>query len=104
MAEKADILTAQGHLHEALKTYQQALELASQHESGVLRVMAHHYLGMAMLYHEMGDDKLAEQHLQKSLEFAALHRSVDWSYRKCIAQAQLMESAGDLECGNRTIG
>jgi LuxR family maltose regulon positive regulatory protein len=44
----------------------------------------------------MGDDKLAAQHLQKSFEFAALHRSVDWSYRKCIAQAQLMESAGDL--------
>jgi LuxR family maltose regulon positive regulatory protein len=97
MAEKADILTAQGHLREALSTYQQSLDLASEHESGVLRVMAHHYLGMAMLYHEMGEDEAADQHLQKSLELGGLHISADWSYRRCIAQARLKESAGELE-------
>jgi LuxR family maltose regulon positive regulatory protein len=96
MAEKADILAVQGHLREALRTYQQSLQLASEHDQRVLRVMAHPYLGMAMLYHEMGDDEAAEQHLEKSLELAGLHRSVDWSYRKCVAQAQLNESAGDL--------
>jgi LuxR family maltose regulon positive regulatory protein len=97
MVEKADILAAQGHLREALRTYQQALQLASKHDSRVLRVMAHPYLGMSVLYHEMGDDKAAEQHLQKSLELASLHRSVDWSYRRCIAQARLHESTGDLD-------
>lgn len=97
MAEKADILTAQGHLGEALRTYQQSLQLAAEYDSRVLRVMTHPDLGMSMLYHEMGDDKAAEQHLQKSLELATLHRSVDWSYRKCIAQARLKESAGDLD-------
>jgi LuxR family maltose regulon positive regulatory protein len=97
MVEKADILTIQGHLREALRTYQQSLQLASEHDSRVLRVMAHPYLGMSMLYHEMGDDKAAEQHLQKSLELAGLHRSVDWSYRERIAQAQLNESEGDLD-------
>ncbi len=97
MVEKADILAAQGHLREALRTYQQSLQLASEHDSRVLRVMAHPYLGMSVLYHEMGDDKAAEQHLQKSLELASLHRSVDWSYRKCIAQARLHESAGNLD-------
>jgi LuxR family transcriptional regulator, maltose regulon positive regulatory protein len=97
MAEKADILAAQGHLREALRTYQQSLKLAAEYDSRVLRVMLHPDLGMSMLYREMGDDKAAEQHLQKSLELAALHRSVDWSYRKCIAQAQLKESTGDLD-------
>jgi LuxR family transcriptional regulator, maltose regulon positive regulatory protein len=97
MAEKADIQAAQGYLHEALRTYQKSLQLASEHDSRVLRVMAHPYLGMAMLYHEMGDDVAAEQHLQKSHELAGLHRSVDWSYRECIAQARLNESAGDLD-------
>jgi LuxR family maltose regulon positive regulatory protein len=97
MAEKADILAVQGHLREALRTYQQSLQLAAEHDSRVLRVMAHPYLGMSMLCHEMGDDKAAEQHLQKSLELASLHRSVDWSYRECIAQAQLNESKGDLD-------
>lgn len=97
MAEKADILAAQGYLREALRTYQQSLQLAAKYDSRVLRVMTHPDLGKAMLYHEMGDDKASEQHLQKSLELAALHRSVDWSYRKYIAQAQLKESAGDLD-------
>ncbi len=97
MAEKADILTAQGHLREALKTYQQSLQLAAEHDSRVLRVMVHPYLGMSMLYHEMGDDKAANQHFQKSLELASLHKSVDWSYRRCIAQARLKESMGELE-------
>jgi LuxR family maltose regulon positive regulatory protein len=97
MAEKADILTAQGHLREALRTYQQSLQLAAEHDSRVLRVMVHPYLGMSMLYHEMGDDKAADQHFQKSLELASLHKSVDWSYRRCIAQARLKESIGELD-------
>ena len=97
MPEKADILAAQGHLRDALKTYQQSVEFASEHESGVQRVMAHHYLGMAMLYHEMGNDEATNQHLQKSLGLSRLHMSVDWSYRRCIAQARLKESAGELE-------
>ena len=97
MAEKADILTAQGHLREALKTYQQSLQLAAEHDSRVLRVMVHPYLGMSMLYHEMGDDKAADQHFQKSLELSSLHKSVDWSYRRCIAQARLKESMGELD-------
>ncbi|MBK8989678.1 MAG: helix-turn-helix transcriptional regulator [Chloroflexi bacterium] len=97
MAEKADILTAQGHLREALWTYQQSLQLAAEHDSRVLRVMVHPYLGMSMLYHEMGDDNAADQHFQKSLELASLHKSVDWSYRRCIAQARLKESIGELD-------
>jgi len=97
MAEKADILTAQGRLREALRTYQLSIELATKHDSGILRVMAHHYLGMAMLYHEMGDEKAADQHLEKSIETASLHMSVDWSYRRCVAQARMKESAGELD-------
>jgi LuxR family transcriptional regulator, maltose regulon positive regulatory protein len=97
MVEKADILATQGHLREALRTYQKSLQLASEHDSQVLRVMAHPYLGISILYHEMGDDKAADQHFQKSLEVAGLHRSVDWSYRRCIAQARLNESVGDLD-------
>lgn len=97
MAEKADILTAQGYLRQSLKTYQESIELASKHDSGVLRVMAHHYLGMAILFHEMGDEKAADQHLQKSIGLAGLHTSVDWSYRRCVAQARMKESAGELE-------
>jgi LuxR family transcriptional regulator, maltose regulon positive regulatory protein len=97
MAEKADILAVQGRLREALRIYQRTLQLAAEHDSRVLRVMAHPYLGLAMLYHEMGDNNAVDQNLQKSLETASLHRSVDWSYRNCIAQARLKEAAEELD-------
>jgi LuxR family maltose regulon positive regulatory protein len=94
---KADILTEQGHLREALKTYQQSLQLASAHESEARPVIAHHFLGLAMLYHEMRDDESAAQHFHKSLELGQQSVLRDWSYRKHLAQARLKESEGDLD-------
>lgn len=94
---KASILTAQGYLREALKTYQRSLQLASEHEKETQRIIAHHHLGLAMLYHEMGDDETADQHIQKSLVLGDQSIQVDWPYRRCLAQARLTESAGDLE-------
>ncbi len=94
---KADILTAQGHLREALRTYQQSLQLASAHKSEAQRVIAHHYLGLAMLYHEMGDEETSAQHFQKSLALGDQSTLRDWSCRRCLAQARLKESEGDLD-------
>ncbi len=94
---KADILTAQGSLREAINTYQQSLQLASAHEKEAQRITSHHYLGLAMLSHEMGDDDSAAQHLQKSLELGEQSTLVDWPYRKYSALARLKESEGDLE-------
>ncbi len=94
---KADILTEQGHLREALKTYQQSLQLASEHEAESQRIIAHHHLGLALLYHEMREDDSATQHFQKSMELGQQSVLRDWSYRKYLAQARLKESEGDLD-------
>lgn len=94
---KADILTEQGHLREALKTLQQSLQLASEHEAESKRIIAHHHLGLALLYHEMRNDESAAQHFQKSMELGQQSVLRDWSYRKYLAQAQLKESDGDLD-------
>ena len=94
---KADILTAQGHLREALKTYQQSLQLASEHEAESQRIIAHHHLGLALLYHEMRDDESATQHFSKSMELGQQSVLRDWHYRKYLAQARLKESEGDLD-------
>jgi LuxR family maltose regulon positive regulatory protein len=93
----ADIMVAQGRLHEAVRTYQQSLQLASEHDIHVQRVTAHLYLGLAMLYHEMDDQETATQHLLKSSELGKQTMLVDWPYRWCLAQAQLKEAQGDLE-------
>jgi LuxR family transcriptional regulator, maltose regulon positive regulatory protein len=93
----ADILVAQGRLREAEKTYQQSLQLAAKHGKDAQQITAHHYLGLALLYHEMGDDAAAAEHLQKAGELGEHTTLVDWSYRWYLAQARLKESGGDLE-------
>ena len=93
----ADILVAQGHLREAVKTYQQALQLASKHGEDEQRITAHHHLGLALLTHEMGEDAAAAEHLQKAQEMGEQTTLVDWPYRWHVAQARLKESEGDLD-------
>jgi len=94
---KADILTALGRLREAVRTYQQSLQLASAHASEAQRIIAHHYLGLAMIYHEMGADEAAAQHFQKSVELGQQSTLLDWPYRRCLAQARWKESEGELD-------
>jgi LuxR family maltose regulon positive regulatory protein len=93
----ADIMVAQGRLHEAVRAYKHSLQLASEQEKHVQRVTAHLYLGLAMLYHEMGDQEAAAQHMLKSRELGEQSTLPDWPYRWCLAQAQLKETGGDLE-------
>ncbi len=92
---KADILITQGRLRDAIQVYQTALSLAAAH--GVENFTFHHHLGLGLLYHEMGADERAAQHLQKGFELGRQATIVDWMYRKSLAQAQLKESEGDLQ-------
>ena len=94
---KADIQKEQGHLREALKTYQASLQLASKHETETQRIIAHHHLGLALLYHEMQDDESAARHFQMSMELGQQSLLQDWSYRKYLALARLKEFEGDLD-------
>jgi LuxR family maltose regulon positive regulatory protein len=93
----ADILVGLGRLRQAVKTYQQALQLAAEYGEDAQHITAHHYLGLALLLHEMGEDAAAAEHLQKAQQLGEQTTLVDWLYRWRIAQAQLKESGGDLE-------
>jgi LuxR family maltose regulon positive regulatory protein len=93
----ADIQVEQGHLREALITYQQSIQLAAEHGKEAQLVTAHHHLGLAMLYHEMGMDEHAAKHLEKAKKIGELTTLVDWPYRWCIAQAQIKEDEGNLD-------
>ncbi len=55
----AEILIAQGRLQEAVRTYEQSVQLASTAGRDAQRFTAHHHLGLAMLYLEMGNDEVA---------------------------------------------
>lgn len=93
----ADMLVVLGRLREAVKTYQQALQLAAKHGQDAQQITAHHYLGLALLYYEMGEHAAAAENLPKAAEMGEQTTLVDWSYRWRVAQAQFKEDEGDLE-------
>jgi LuxR family maltose regulon positive regulatory protein len=93
----ADILVVLGRLHNAVKTYEQSLQLAAELGKEAQQVTAHHFLGLALLHHEMGEDAAAAEKLEKARELGKQTTLVDWSYRWHLAQARFKESEGDLE-------
>jgi LuxR family maltose regulon positive regulatory protein len=93
----ADIQVAQGRLREAIRTYQQALQLADETGPEAQSITAHHHLGLALLYHETGDAAAFARHWQKAEELGQHTTLVNWSYRWCLAQARLKQDAGDLD-------
>jgi LuxR family maltose regulon positive regulatory protein len=93
----ADIQVAQGRLREAVRTYQQALQLAAKHGPEAQQITAHHHLGLALLYHETGDEEAFAHHFQTAQELGERTTLVDWPHRWCLAQARLKQEAGDFD-------
>ncbi|HEX8681382.1 MAG TPA: LuxR C-terminal-related transcriptional regulator, partial [Ardenticatenaceae bacterium] len=101
----ADICITQGRLREAMRTYQQGLQLATaqQRPEGtpgtqpVLRGTADLYVGMSELHREHNDLHAATQHLLRSTELGEHTGFPQNRYRRCVAMAQLREVEGDLD-------
>jgi LuxR family maltose regulon positive regulatory protein len=93
----ADILVAQGRLRDAVRSYQQSLQLAADHGPEAQSITAHHHLGLALLYREMKEDAAVGPHLQKAKELGEQTTLVDWPYRWRLAQARLKQDEGDLD-------
>jgi LuxR family maltose regulon positive regulatory protein len=93
----ADIRITQGRLHEAMRTYERALQVASEHSTAVLRGTADMHVGMSGLYHEWGDPDAALHHLQVSTELGEHNGLRQNPYRSRVAMARIRESQGDLD-------
>ena len=93
----ADIQVAQGRLREAVRTYQQALQLAADHGPAAQAITAHHHLGLALLYHEIGDAEAFAQDWPRAEELGKQTTLVDWPYRWRLAQARLRQDTGDFD-------
>jgi len=94
---EADLLVALGRLHEAIRAYQQALQLADEHGAEAQQITAHHHLGLALIYHELGDSESTAAYLQTAVDLGQRTTLVDWLHRWKLAQARLKESAGDWD-------
>ena len=93
----ADIQIAQGRLHEAMTTYERALQWATEPGAPVLRGAADMYVGMSDLHREHNDLKTATQHLLTSQALGELAGLPQNPYRWCAAMARIREAQGDLD-------
>ncbi|GCE29786.1 LuxR family transcriptional regulator [Dictyobacter alpinus] len=93
----ADIQMAQGHLHEAMHTYEQGLQRALEQGTPVLRGTADMYVGMSGLYCEWNDLQTATQLLLKSKELGEHTGLPQNRYRWCVAMARIREAQKDLD-------
>jgi ATP/maltotriose-dependent transcriptional regulator MalT len=94
---RADIRIAQGRLHEAMRTYEQALQLAAEQGAPLLRGTADMYVGMSELHRERNDLHAATQHLLSSQELGERTGIPENRYRWCVAMARIREAEGDLD-------
>jgi LuxR family maltose regulon positive regulatory protein len=92
----ADIRIAQGRLGEAMRTYEQALQLVPEQGGPVLRGTAGMHVGLSELYRERGDLHAATQHLLKSQELGEHTGLPQHRYRWRVAMARVREAEGNL--------
>ncbi len=93
----ADIQIAQGCLHEAMTTYERALQWATEPGAPVQRGAADMYVGMSALHREHNDLETATQCLLTSQALGELARLPQNPYRWCTAMAHIHEAQGDLD-------
>ena len=93
----ADIRITQGRLHDAMRTYERALQLARENGTPALRGTADMYVGMSELEREHNDLQAATQLLLRSQEQGEHTGFPQHPYRWRVAMARLREAQGDLD-------
>ncbi|MCL4863150.1 MAG: AAA family ATPase [Caldilineaceae bacterium] len=97
----ADIEVAQGHLRQAMRTYERGLQLAAEQQPAVtrpvLRGTADMYVGMSELHRERNELTTATQYLLKSKEMGEHTGFPQYPYRWRVAMARIREAEGDLD-------
>jgi LuxR family maltose regulon positive regulatory protein len=93
----ADLRITQGRLSDALRTYEQALDLAAAHEAGdVMRGTPDMLVGLSQIAFERNDLEAASGHLRRVEELGELKGLPQHPYRWRVARARLSEAEGDL--------
>jgi LuxR family maltose regulon positive regulatory protein len=92
----ADIRSTQGRLGEALRTFEQALQLAGEQGGPVLRGTADMYVGMSEIACERDDLHAARQLLQRSQELGEHTGLPQNRYRWRVAMARVAQAEGNL--------
>ncbi len=92
----ADIRLVQGRLGAAMRTYEQALQRASEQSGPVLRGTADMYVGMSEVHRERNDLAAAAQQLLRSQELGEAIGLPQNRYRWRVAMSRIRQAQGDL--------
>ena len=92
----ADIRIAQGRLRQAMRTYEQGLQLAAEHGEPSLPGTAEIYAAMSEICLESNDLHAASQHLLRSKELYERSGRPQTGVRWHVAMARLSEAQGDM--------
>jgi LuxR family maltose regulon positive regulatory protein len=93
----ADMQIAQGRLHEARRTYEQALRLAPDRGLPALRGTADMYVGLSELHREHNELNAATQVLQKAVALGEHLGLPQNPCRQRVALARIKAAQGDLD-------
>lgn len=93
----ADMRIAQGRLHEAMRTHERGLALATGHGPLVLRGAADMHVGISEILREWNDLTGAAQHLQSARDLGEENGLPQNPYRSRVAAARLRQAEGDLD-------
>jgi LuxR family maltose regulon positive regulatory protein len=91
----ADMRRTQGRLRDALRSYEQALQLAVDQGGPDLRGTADMYVGMSEIYRERDDLQTATELLVRSQELGEHIGMPQNRYRWLVAMARIREAEGD---------
>jgi LuxR family maltose regulon positive regulatory protein len=91
----ADMRIAQGRLHDAMRTYERGLELATGQGSLMLRGAADMHVGIGEILRERDDLAGAAQHLQEARELGEDNGLPQNPYRSRVAGARIRHAEGD---------
>lgn len=93
----ADIMTAQGRLREAERTYLQLLEFTAEQDGSELKETSVLHLGLSEIYLEQGKLGAARTHLQRGEEFGEQPDFPPWYRHWIFAHYRLMQVQGNLD-------
>ena len=91
----ADMRIAQGRLHDAMRTYERGLELATGPGAVVLRGAADMHVGMSEIFRERDDLVGAAGHLQQARDLGEENGLPQNPYRSRVAAARIRQAEGD---------
>ena len=100
----ADIRIAQGRLRDAMRTYEQALQLAGEQGGAVVRGTADMYVGMSELQSERNELDAATRSLLRSQELGEQSGFAQNRHRWRVAMARIREARGDFDAALDLLG